>query len=113
MRSVVVLALAALMAACAHRHLPPPPSALQLGDPVRGLTFARQNCASCHAVEAGVNWSPDLAAPAFESIANTRGMNARSVNVWLGSDHPSMPQLIVAPEDGDDLWAYMLTLRRR
>lgn len=111
MRSLAVLALAALIAACTH-HAPTPPGALQIGDPVHGLTFARQNCASCHAVEAGSEWSPDLVAPTFETVANTPGMTSRSINVWLSSDHPSMPQLIVTPEDGDDLWAYMLTLRR-
>jgi hypothetical protein len=31
--------------------------------------------------------------------------------VWLQTSHPNMPNLIVPPEDRDDVIAYILSLR--
>lgn len=112
MRLAILVAALAALSACAHPP-PAPPEAIETGNSMRGLTFARQNCASCHAVAGGEIWSPNLSAPSFQAIANTPGMSARAVNVWLVSDHPSMPNLIVTTENGDDLWAYMQSLRTR
>jgi len=109
--------LAALaIAAC----VAPPPEApaaagvdaAELGDPGLGLRYAQQSCASCHAVAAGQISSPDPAAPAFETIANTPGMTGIALNVWLHTPHPSMPNLIVDPDQVDDLSAYLATQKR-
>ncbi len=81
------------------------------GDPARGLAYAQDNCAACHAVAAHENWSPDYMAPAFVTIANTPGMSPVALNAWLHTSHPNMPNLIVDPNRIDDLSAYLATLR--
>lgn len=80
------------------------------GDASAGLEYAKSVCAECHGVEAGDKDSPDGKAPTFEAIANTSAMTGRALAVWLESPHPSMPQIIVPPEERDDLIAYILSL---
>jgi hypothetical protein len=49
--------------------------------------------------------------PAFREIANTPGMTARAIRVFLTSSHPKMPNLILTPEEIADVSAYILSLR--
>lgn len=76
----------------------------------RGQAYAMQNCAACHAVEAYQEVSPNPAAPAFAEAARMPGMNRRALAVWLNTSHPTMPNLILAPDQVDDLSAYIATL---
>jgi mono/diheme cytochrome c family protein len=80
--------------------------------PSRGLDYARQVCADCHAVEQGQDQSPNPNAPPFELIANTPGMTATALNAWLHTPHPSMPNLVVDPSSRDDINAYLQSLKR-
>ena len=82
------------------------------GNAALGLRYAEQTCAACHAVARGETSSPVPEAPAFDAIANTPGMTRVALNAWLHTPHPSMPNLIVAPERVDDLAAYLVTLKR-
>lgn len=106
------------MLATAACVAPPPPApassigAAEMGDPALGLRYAQQSCASCHAVGAGETASPNLDAPAFDTVANTPGMTQIALNVWLNTPHSSMPNLIVDPDRIDDLSAYLATLKR-
>jgi mono/diheme cytochrome c family protein len=113
--AAVVLAAAA---ACAAQTQPPQPYAPQVqlanaGDAAQGRAYAQSACASCHAIETGQMMSPVSIAPPFEELANTPGMTAIAVRAWLNSPHENMPQLIVGPEDADDLSAYILSLKHR
>jgi mono/diheme cytochrome c family protein len=86
--------------------------AAEVGNPQRGLAYAQKNCAKCHAVEAGDMFSPTMIAPTFSTIAETPGINERALIVWFqSSDHATMPNLILAQEDLDDVVAYILSLR--
>ena len=86
--------------------------AAKVGNPQRGLAYAQKNCAKCHAVEAGDMFSPTMIAPTFSTIAETPGINERALIVWFqSSDHTTMPNLILAPDDLDDVVAYILSLR--
>jgi len=86
--------------------------AAEVGDPGRGLVYAKKVCAVCHAVEAGDKFSPTMMAPTFDAVAGTPGMNERALVVWLqSSDHGSMPNLMLASEDRDDVVAYIMSLR--
>ena len=86
--------------------------AAEVGNPQRGLAYAQKNCAKCHAVEAGDMFSPTMIAPTFSTIAETPGINERALIVWFqSSDHATMPNLILAQEDLDDIVAYILSLR--
>jgi len=83
----------------------------QVGDTSRGLAYAREVCAQCHLVEDNGPYSANPDAPSFRDIANTPGMNGRAIAVWLQTSHPTMPDLIVPPDDTDDLIAYITSLR--
>jgi mono/diheme cytochrome c family protein len=82
------------------------------GDPVRGEAYARDVCASCHAVERGAPVSPVADAPTLQEIAETPGMTSLALTVWLTTFHPerTMPALVVAPQDRQDVIAYILSL---
>jgi mono/diheme cytochrome c family protein len=97
---------AVLLLASSHTH------AQQTGDPKAGLTFARQVCAQCHAVDKGTQASADGAAPRFEVIANVRGMTSTALVAALNTSHRKMPNLVLDPGDLDNVIAYILSLKR-
>ena len=86
----------------------------QDGDVAAGRTFAREACNRCHVVEP-TNTSPRIVVigPDFQHIANTKGMTATALRVFLTTSHPKMPNLILAPEQIADVSAYILSLRER
>jgi mono/diheme cytochrome c family protein len=81
------------------------------GDPPQGLAFARANCAECHAVSSTEDKSPNPNAPTFASVAKTSGMTGRALAVWLQTSHPTMPNLVLAQEDRDNVIAYIMSLQ--
>jgi cytochrome c len=78
----------------------------ELGDRDAGERLAALNCASCH----GAMDAP-LGAPAFATIASMPSTTEESLNVFLQSPHAAMPDLILSPDDRNDLIAYILSLR--
>jgi cytochrome c2 len=86
----------------------------QDGNVVSGRTFAREACNSCHVVEP-TNASPRIVVigPNFQDIANTKGMTATALRVFLTTSHPKMPNLILTQEQIADVIAYILSLRER
>ena len=82
------------------------------GDAAAGHAFARNACQPCHAVEAEQR-KPRMVVigPAFRDVANTSGMTATAIRVFLRTSHPKMPNLILTPEEADDVIAYILSLR--
>jgi hypothetical protein len=55
-----------------------------------------------------------MIAPTFSAVADTPGMNERALVVWFQSfDHETMPNLMIAPGDLDDVVAYIVGLRTR
>jgi len=86
----------------------------QDGDVAVGRTFALEACDSCHIVEP-TNASPRIVVigPSFQDIANTKGMTATALRVFLTTSHPKMPNLILAPQQIADVRAYILSLRER
>jgi len=83
------------------------------GDARAGYAFARQVCSECHAVQKGQLTSPHSRAPSFTTVANTPGMSEMTLRVWFQSPHPSMPNLDLTEQKGDDLIAYILSLKTR
>jgi mono/diheme cytochrome c family protein len=86
-------------------------SAQDLGDAKAGLAYADGVCAECHAVKKGQRVSPHERAPAFELVANSRGMTEMALRVWFQSPHPSMPNLMLTEKLADDLIAYIMSLK--
>jgi mono/diheme cytochrome c family protein len=61
----------------------------QDGDIAAGHAFAREACKACHMVEAEEGSSRMIViGPAFRDIANTPGMTATAIRVFLTSSHP-------------------------
>ncbi|WOH66537.1 cytochrome c [Bradyrhizobium sp. BWA-3-5] len=68
-------------------------------------------CRDCHAIEAntaGARGGP----PDFARIANRPSTTALSLKVFFTTSHHRMPDLIITPEQADDLASYILSLRR-
>jgi len=99
--------------------LAPTASAQVVGDSQAGKGVAVEVCAACHAVMPGegVDPSPDplpfdeLEALPFEDIANTPGVTAMALSVWLTSSHPTMPNIVLEEEDLRNVVAYILALK--
>jgi mono/diheme cytochrome c family protein len=81
-------------------------------DVAAGRTFAREACNSCHIVEpTNAPARIVVIGPNFQDIANTKGMTATALRVFLTTSHPKMPNLILTPEQITDVTAYILSLR--
>lgn len=82
------------------------------GNARRGRDFAFDNCRPCHVV------SPDQRsptrfsdAPDFQSVANMPSTTPISLIVWLTNPHPTMPSLVLSPQEASDVIAYIESLR--
>jgi mono/diheme cytochrome c family protein len=76
-----------------------------------GYRLAEAWCRDCHAIEAdtaGARGGP----PDFAAIANRPSTTALSLKVFFKTSHRRMPNLIITPEQADDLSSYILSLRR-
>src|SRR5262245_14258291 len=88
-------------------------SAEDIGNVGSGRDYARAHCAECHAVGSGDDVPVNPDAPDFVSVANTPGITARALAVWLETSHPTMPNFIIPAESKDDLIAYIMSLKTR
>jgi cytochrome c len=74
-------------------------AAAQEGNIAAGHAFASDACKACHVVDPQEKSPRNLViAPAFRDIANTSGMTATALRVFLTSSHPKMPNLILKPQ---------------
>jgi mono/diheme cytochrome c family protein len=87
--------------------------AMDMGDARKGLSYAMKVCAACHNVSESKAPSPNSKAPPFKHVANLPGTTLAALTVWSRTPHSSMPNLIVEPNDMDDVIAYILTLKDR
>ena len=85
----------------------------ELGEAGAGYDYASKICSGCHAVQKGASASPNQKAPAFEAIANTRGMPEMALRVWFQTPHPTMPNLMINARQKDDVIAYILSLKEQ
>ena len=82
----------------------------EIGDPQAGFEYAHATCAPCHAISE--EKSPNPKAPRFKDVANTRGMTATALIVWLQSaNHPTMPNIMVRGQELRNVAAYILSLK--
>lgn len=82
------------------------------GDLSQGSGLAQELCAQCHAVEAGRTQSPNPEAPAFEELANSPGMNALAIRIFLQTPHRSMPLFVLEGEEIENVSAYLMSLEQ-
>ena len=83
------------------------------GNARAGLAFAEEVCSGCHAVGAGAKTSPEIKAPPFQVIADSKLVTSREIEAWLMSSHPGMPDLMVPAEKRADILAYLKSLGHR
>jgi mono/diheme cytochrome c family protein len=88
-----------------------PALAEEIGNSQRGLEYAQRTCSGCHAILFEDTSSPIMEAPPFKMVADTPGITRTALSVFLQSPHPTMPNLMVAGEDADNLIAYILSLK--
>jgi|KBSMisStaDraftv2_1062788.scaffolds.fasta_scaffold476755_2 mono/diheme cytochrome c family protein len=107
-RAIVVLVLAA---ASAIAFAPPAGAA---ANKARGEFFAREHCSTCHAI--GRNGtSPYPRAPAFRTLPakyDVEGLaEALAEGIIVGNTgERQMPEFVLAPDEIDDLIAYLKSL---
>jgi len=86
--------------------------AQESGDIQQGHQLALNVCASCHAVRAGQTRPPLTTAPSFQEIADTPGMTAIALGIWLmAQSHPTMPNFVLSSQQVSNVSAYILSLR--
>jgi mono/diheme cytochrome c family protein len=92
--------------------------AQDIGDAEAGLSVASEVCAACHAILRGEGTLAEppplpfeeLRAYPFEDIANTPGVTATVLFVWMSTSHPTMPDIVLDVEEMRDVVAYILSL---
>ena len=82
------------------------------GDVERGRLYVETACAGCHAVRGGQSESPNPNALPFEAIAQTSGLAAPSLFMLLRTSHETMPNIVIATKDLEDVVAYILSLKK-
>ena len=85
----------------------------QQGSPQQGLRIATVQCAECHLIAKERGSSPNPAAPTFEQIAGVPGMTSVTLRAALRTPHKTMPNVIIADRDANDLIAYILSLKEK
>jgi cytochrome c len=76
----------------------------------RGLTFVRVHCAQCHAIDKVSN-SPLAIAPPFRTLHLKFPIESlrRRLGEGILTDHPTMPQFRLDPDQLVDVMAYLQT----
>jgi len=84
----------------------------EFGDVAAGRTVAAEICSACHAIAAEESGeSPLSEAPSFVDVAATPGMTATALFAWMTTSHPTMPNIILSPEELRNVVAYILSLQ--
>lgn len=105
MRATLVLAAVGAMAATASAE---PPK--KYGDALSGKGYAILKCAECHAVTKETKVSPNIKAPPFMVIANSKMVTVREVDQWMATAHQDMPDMGLDTHIRGDIIAYLQSL---
>ncbi|MEM7779675.1 MAG: hypothetical protein AAF697_04685 [Pseudomonadota bacterium] len=114
LRLAPMLALAPLaLGACQSAQAPAPQAAASSVVHAEPSAFIEAACGGCHGLGPNVP-SPNPAAPSFEHVANTRGLDQETLAAWLSDAHnyPEVMDFDLTPERVDEVAAYMITLKR-
>lgn len=80
------------------------------GDPKAGARLAREVCAACHVVAEDQMVDPGVG-PWFIDVAEHPATTVLSLRAFLQTPHATMPNLMLTPEETDDVISYILTLK--
>ena len=81
------------------------------GDAFAGRQLAEGWCVACHEVAPGVRGPGELNAPAFQDVADDRAVTELALRAFLSTPHFDMPNVILDPQQIDDVISYILSLR--
>lgn len=76
-----------------------------------GHRLAEAWCQNCHAIERTIAGTRG-GAPDFAAIANRSSTTALSLKVFFRTSHHRMPNLIIQPDQAEDLANYILSLKK-
>jgi mono/diheme cytochrome c family protein len=79
-------------------------------DAAAGADLAREVCAKCHVVAADQAIDPGIG-PSLLEVAEHPATTELSLRAFLRTPHATMPNLMLTPEETDDVIAYLLTLK--
>ena len=79
-------------------------------DAAAGAHLAREVCAKCHVVAADQMIDPGIG-PSLLEVAEHPATTELSLRAFLRTPHATMPNLMLTPEERDDVIAYLLTLK--
>jgi mono/diheme cytochrome c family protein len=82
------------------------------GDPAAGARLAHEVCAVCHLVSDDQTSDPEVG-PSFFEVADHPATTELSLRAFLQTPHATMPNLMLTPEETDDIISYLLTLKGR
>ncbi len=86
----------------------------KVGDAKTGRAFALQTCALCHVVAPHQLAPTRLAVgPSFQSIADLPSTTSHSLQVFLVTPHPTMPNLVLSADEVGNVVAYILSLKKK
>jgi len=90
------------------------PAGAQSVDPSVGRHLAETTCSACHQIGSAASpQSPKPVAPSFLDISRMPSTNELAIKVFLRSSHPTMPNIILSPEEIDSVAAYIVGLARK
>lgn len=78
----------------------------------RGAALSQRWCSQCHAVKPNQS-SANPAAPRFSDVAAEPSITEYSLRVFLKTPHSKMPNIMLNPDDMDDIVSYILSLKPR
>jgi len=81
------------------------------GDTVAGRQLSLSVCATCHQVTADES-APRGNAPSFAAIANLPSTTQMALHAFLSTPHANMPNLVLKPQEQNDVIGYILSLRK-
>ena len=80
------------------------------GNAESGRHTAINLCSGCHRVDSSTF---GIFAADFTEIAKLPSTTALSLRVFVQSSHKNMPNIMLEPEQSDDVIAYIMSLKRR
>jgi mono/diheme cytochrome c family protein len=77
---------------------------------IRGWTLAAENCSHCHAIGKGAG-AGVFVGPSFTAVAAMPSTTGMALDVFLRSQHPSMPSVRLDRDEMDAVIDYILSLK--
>jgi mono/diheme cytochrome c family protein len=86
----------------------------QSADPSLGRKLAETTCSECHQIDSdSPNPESRSGAPSFVAISRMSSMTELAIKVFLQSSHPTMPNIVLTPDEMDSVATYIKGLARK